>query len=118
MAPVWSEEESMEFLVQFEITVPQETADIEVERREAAEAAAAAALVEQGHLLRVWKVGGPDEHGSVLGLYRADSRVQLDGLLEALPLYDWMHVQITALKPHPNDPGVREVTLASDWSRR
>lgn len=104
----------MEFLVEFEITVPRGTAGTEVERRESAETAAAAALVEQGRLLRVWKIVARNGQGSVLGLYRADSRAELDGLLEALPLYEWMQVNITPLEPHSNDPNVREVILTSD----
>jgi muconolactone delta-isomerase len=39
-----------------------------------------------------------------LGLYRAASQAQLDGLLGALPLSDWMHVTVTPLAPLPNDP--------------
>lgn len=106
----------MEFLVEFEITVPRGTAKTEVESRESAEAAAAAALVEQGHLLRVWKLAARNGPGSVLGLYHADSRGQLDGLLEALPLYEWMHLKITPLEPHPNDPNIQEITAVSDRS--
>jgi muconolactone delta-isomerase len=98
------EEDTMEFLVKFQITVPEGTAKTEVKQRERAEAAAAAALVGRGHLLRVWNLAGPNGQGSVLGLYRADSRAQLDGLIEALPLHEWMQVQITGLEPHPNDP--------------
>jgi muconolactone D-isomerase len=95
------EEDIMEFLVEFEIDVPDETPESEVSARETAEAAAAAKLVDEGHLLRVWKRPGD---GKVLGLYRADSEAQLDGLLGALPLYEWMHVDVTPLEPHPNDP--------------
>ena len=108
----------MEFLVEFEITVPRGIAEREVERRESAEAASAAALVEQGHLLRVWKLAARNGQGSVLGLYHADSRAQLDGLLEALPLYEWMDIKITPLEPHPNDPNVREAAAVSGRSRR
>ena len=108
----------MEFLVEFEITVPRGTAEREVERRESAEAASAATLVEQGHLLRVWKLAARNGQGSVLGLYRADTRAQLDGLLEALPLYEWMDVKVTALEPHPNDPNAREATAVSDGSQQ
>jgi muconolactone delta-isomerase len=108
----------MEFLVEFEITVPEGTAETDVEARTRAEATAAQALVEEGHLLRVWKLAAPDARGSVLSLYRADSRAQLDGLLEALPLYEWMHIQITPLEPHPNDPGARAVSTVSDGSRQ
>ena len=96
----------MEFLVEFEITAPRGTPETEVAARENAEAMAAAALAEQGSLLRVWKFAAPNGEASVLGLYRADSRAELDGLLEALPLYEWMHIKITALEPHPNDPNV------------
>jgi muconolactone delta-isomerase len=116
MARRRTEEESMEFLVEFEIIIPPNTAETEVVRRESAEAAAAAALVEQGHLLRVWRVAASNGQDSVLGLYRADTRAQLDGLLEALPLYDWMHIEITPLESHPNDPNVRD-TVAGDESR-
>jgi hypothetical protein len=42
----------------------------------------------------------------VLGLYRAESETELDGLLSALPLYEWMTVTVTALERHPNDPAV------------
>jgi muconolactone delta-isomerase len=97
----------MEFIVEFKVNVPDGTAKSEVEDRERAEAAAAAQLVGEGHLLRVWK--RPLSHGenTIVGLYRADSFEQLDGLLRALPLYEWMDVAITPLEPHPNDPGTR-----------
>jgi hypothetical protein len=49
----------MEFLVEFEIDIPEGTAESEVEERENAEAPAAAS---------------------------------------------WMHVTVTALEPHPDDP--------------
>jgi muconolactone D-isomerase len=90
----------MEFLVEFEIDVPADTPEADVMQREREEAAAAARLAEDGHLLRVWN--GP---GAVVGLYRADSDAQLRCLLDALPLREWTDVTITALAPHPNDPG-------------
>ena len=96
----------MEFLVEFKVNVPDGTAKSEVEDRERAETAAAAQLVGEGHLLRVWK--RPLAHGesTIVGLYRADSDEQLDGLLRALPLADWMQVRIIPLAPHPNDPAL------------
>jgi muconolactone delta-isomerase len=90
----------MEFLVEFEVVVPEGTPESEVEQRDRAEAAAAAKLAEDGHLVRVWR-----RRGKAVGLYRADSETELDGLLAALPLADWMHVTVEALEPHPNDPG-------------
>ena len=100
----------MEFLVEFEITVPDGTTESEVEDREAAEAGAAAKLVEDGHLVRVWKLPAGSGETPVLGLYRADSETELDGLLRALPLYEWMRVSVTPLAPHPNDPARSRVS--------
>ena len=45
----------MEFLVEFDITVPDGTPVPEVADRQIAEASAAAKLAEDGHLLRAWK---------------------------------------------------------------
>ena len=97
----------MEFLVEFEVNVPDGVPASEVQARTRAEASAAASLVDQGHLIRVWKPPAAPGETKALGLYRADSEAQLDDLLGALPLYDWMHVTVTRLRPHPNDPAAR-----------
>jgi muconolactone delta-isomerase len=94
----------MEFLVEFQINVPDGTPDAEVKDRQRAEASAAAKLADQGHLLRVWKRPVAVGDATVVGLYRADSQAHLDGLLGALPLSEWMHITVTPLQPHPNDP--------------
>ena len=93
----------MEFLVEFELEVPAGTPHEEVERRTRAESAAAAELAEDGHLVRLWRRPRVGD-GSAVGLYRADSAAELDGLLAALPLADWLHVTVTPLQEHPNDP--------------
>ena len=54
-------------------------------------------LAREGHLVRVWKPPVTPGKSKALGLYRADSRAQLDGLLGALPLADWMRVTVTPL---------------------
>ena len=52
----------MEFLVQFELDIPDGVAESEIEDREEAEAAAAEMLAEQGHLVRLWRASvGPAE---------------------------------------------------------
>ena len=94
----------MEFLVEFEVEVPEGTPESEVEQRSGAEASAAARLVDEGHLLRVWRRNAVADDTTVIGLYAADSEAELDGLLGALPLADWMHVTVIPLAPHPNDP--------------
>jgi muconolactone D-isomerase len=96
----------VEFLVEFEVEVPNGTPASEVEQRTRAEASAAARLVDEGHLLRLWRRTAARDDTSTIGLYAADSEAQLDGLLRALPLADWMQVTIIPLAPHPNDPAL------------
>ena len=95
----------MEFLVEFEVNVPDGAPASEIESRNRAEASAAARLVDEGHLLRLWKPPAAPAGTNALGLYRADSETQLADLLRALPLHDWMNITVTPLEAHPNDPG-------------
>jgi muconolactone D-isomerase len=80
----------MEFLVEFEVNVPDGTPE---------------------HLVRLWKRPVRPGETEIVGLYRADSETELDGLLGALPLYDWMRVTVTPLEPHPNDPAAPKTTI-------
>ena len=101
----------MEFLVEFNMTVPDGTPESEIEERERAEATAAAELARAGHLIRLWKL--PDT-SKAAGLYRAKTEAQLRDLLGALPLNDWMRTTVTAVGPHPNDPEAATSRLLPD----
>ena len=94
----------MEFLVEFELEIPAGTPHEEVQRRQRAESAAAAKLAEDGHLVRLWRMWAGGDGATAIGLYRAYSEAELDGLLAALPLADWLRVTVTPLEAHPNDP--------------
>src|SRR4051812_8591648 len=94
----------MEFLVEFDINVPEGAPASEVADRQIAEASAAAKLAEDGHLLRTWKPPLAPAEWRALSLYRAESETELNSLLQALPLHDWMRITVTPLAPHPNDP--------------
>jgi muconolactone D-isomerase len=100
----------MEFLVEFDVNIPHGTPESEVKDRENAEASAAAKLVDEGNLVRLWKLPVAPGETKTVGLYRADTETQLDGLLSALPLYEWMKVTVTRLEPHPNDPAPGNAT--------
>jgi len=102
----------MEFLVKFEINIPEGTLQSEVQTREHAEAVAVAELADRGHVVRIWRLPGVDATTSALGLYRADTETELEGLLRALPMYGWMRVTITRLEPHPNDPAATQPTTS------
>src|ERR1700750_112745 len=106
----------MEFLVEFEVNVPGGAPASEIEARTSAEASAAASLVDNGHLVRLWKPPAAPGETKALGLYRADSEAQLAGLLRAVALYHWMQVTITSLEPHPNDPAPQTTSYAAAGS--
>jgi muconolactone D-isomerase len=94
----------MEFLVEFQLNVPEGTPESEVNERVTAEAAASAELGRQGHLVRLWRPPLAPGERKAIGLYRADNEGQLDELLGALPLSAWMQTTVMPLAPHPNDP--------------
>ena len=94
----------MEFLVEFEVEVPAGTPDAEVEQHQRAESAAAAKLAAGGHLVRLWRRPLVGDGTTSIGLYRADSEAELDDLLGALPLANWLRVTVTPLEAHANDP--------------
>ena len=94
----------MEFLVGFDVKIPEGTPESEVNERVGAEATAAANLAREGHLVRLWRPPVAPGETKAVGLYRAESEAELDGLLGALPLSGWMQVTVTALEQHPNDP--------------
>jgi muconolactone D-isomerase len=93
-----------EFLVEFEVEVPAGTPHGEVDRRQRAESDAAAKLAADGHLVRLWRRPLVGDGSTAVGLYRADSEAELDGLLGDLPLAGWLRVTVTPLEAHPNDP--------------
>jgi muconolactone delta-isomerase len=94
----------MEFLVEFELNVPEGVPGSDVRQRERAEAAAAAELARHGHLVRLWKLPVTPGDRKAVGLYRADSEAQLNSLLGALPLSEWSQITVTPLESHRNDP--------------
>jgi muconolactone D-isomerase len=97
----------MEFLVQFDLALP-DSAGSEVEALVRDEAAAADKLADEGYLVRLWWASVGTGRTTAIGLYRARNEAELDGILRALPLYEWMLTSITPLVQHPNDPAGSE----------
>jgi muconolactone delta-isomerase len=100
-----------EFLVEFELQVPAGTPQSDVGERVKAEAAATKELADQGQLVRLWRRPGVGDGTTAVGLFRADDEAQLDALLSDLPLAEWLHVTVTPLESHANDPHVPEPRL-------
>jgi len=97
-----------EFLVEITTTVPDGTSQEEADRRRAAEAVRARELAATGNLARLWRPVG--ELRSI-GIWRAVDEEELHAkVLGTLPLRPWMTFTVTALQPHPNDPGGTDAT--------
>jgi muconolactone D-isomerase len=94
-----------EFLVELSTVVPEGTAPAEADRLFAAERVRAGELAAAGTLRRLWRPAGKP----TLGLFHAADETELrEKVLDTLPLRPWMTLQVTALEPHPNDPGAAE----------
>ena len=92
-----------EFIVQITTTIPDGTPPEEVDARRTAESVRAKELAAAGHLVRLWRPVG--ELRSI-GLWRAEDEEELRvNVLGTLPLAPWMAFDVTAVAPHPNDPG-------------
>jgi muconolactone delta-isomerase len=63
-------------------------------------------LPPRANVLSIWTVPVEPDETRVLGLYRTDSRTELDRLLAALPLSDWMQIAVAALVPYPKRSGL------------
>jgi muconolactone D-isomerase len=94
----------MEYLVDFTIDIPDGTSSTDVDSRSRAEAERVDALGRDGHALRVWRPLPDNGRWRAIGLYRAEDEVELNAILETLPLHSWMTISVQALAPHPNDP--------------
>jgi muconolactone D-isomerase len=58
----------------------------------------AAELQRQGKWLHLWRVAGKWANVSI---FKVDSPAELHQILESLPLYPYMNVDVTALCRHP-----------------
>ncbi len=101
---------TVEFIVRIELTVPSGVNPDELARLRAQEASRAQALAAAGNIVRLWR---SDSAWGNWGLWRSDSRAALVGLLESLPLFPYMAIEIHDLTEHPSDPLRRNSSMES-----
>lgn len=100
----------MEFLVDMVTTVPEGTAEAEIDAIRTREAARARELTAQGHLLRLWRPPLHPGEWRTWGLFQAADATELESVLSSMPLRVWRHDVVTPLTVHPSDPGNGGVT--------
>ena len=92
----------MEFLVRIEIRLPEGMPEerraelLEAERRRGRE------LIEEGLLVRIWRLPGRFANVS---LYRTADATELHAALSSLPLWPYARVRVEALAVHPLEAG-------------
>jgi muconolactone delta-isomerase len=101
----------MEFLVTMSTQVPDGVSDFEVSAMRGREAAHTADLVLEGRVRRLWRPPIRPGEWRTLGLFVADDSEHLEQILASMPLRIWRTDKITALGPHPNDPGPARTTV-------
>src|ERR1700726_3384183 len=95
---------TMEFLVDMVTTVPDGTADAEVDEIRMREAARSRELAAQGHLLRLWRPALEAGERGTWGLFRAADATELESVLSSMPLRVWRHDTVTPLTALASDP--------------
>ena len=96
----------MEYLVTMTTSVPDGTPEEAVDDMRTREAARSKELAAQGHLLRLWRPPLQPGEWRSLGLFAAEDRDQLEGVLASMPLRVWRTDEVLPLSPHPNDPAL------------
>jgi muconolactone delta-isomerase len=105
----------MEYLVTMTTHVPEGTPDQAVADIRGREAARSRELAAQGHLLRLWRPPLRPGEWRTLGLFAAAGDGQLEEVLASMPLRVWRTDEVTALSPHPNDPGLAAEAPGSEF---
>ena len=97
--------DGQEFLIAMTIAAPEGTSSEVVDDTMKREAQRARELAGHGHLKRLWALRAETTARRTLGLWNAGNTAEMNTILESLPLYAWMTLEITPLAAHPNDPG-------------
>jgi len=105
----------MEYLVTMTTHVPEGTPDQAIEDIRGREAARSRELAAQRHLLRLWRPPLRSGEWRTLGLFAAADDGQLEQVLASMPLRVWRTDEVTALSPHPNDPGLAAGAPGSEF---
>ena len=105
----------MEYLVTMTTHVPEGTPDQAVADIRSREAARSRELAVQGRLLRLWRPPLQPGEWRTLGLFAAADDGRLEEVLASMPLRVWRTDEVTALSPHPNDPGLAAGAPGSEF---
>jgi muconolactone delta-isomerase len=93
--------DSTEFLTTFVLGIPPTVSTADVEMTTAREAERTHELADEGLLIRLWALPGL---GRNLGHWQAIDGPEMQGILDSLPMADWLTTDTVPLTRHPSDP--------------
>ena len=88
----------MLFHVAISVSIPHELERATVENLGRLEHERAAELQRQGKWKHLWRIAGSFAN---ISIFNVDTPGELHSILESLPLYPFMRVEVTALCKHP-----------------
>ena len=88
----------MEFLVSINIDVPYDFPTSDFEQLLKQERSRGQELKKQGSIVRIWRVPGSRNN---VGIWSALDATQLHALLNSLPLFRFMKIDVVSLAVHP-----------------
>jgi len=88
----------MLFMLRIDVTIPPETPQADKDRLRERENARALELIEEGTMVRIWRIVGRVANFS---LWQADSLEQLHEKVGSLPMFPYMKIDVTPLINHP-----------------
>jgi muconolactone delta-isomerase len=85
----------MQFLASISLDLTRRS---EVQRALPAETARVHELMQSGHMNALYIPEGSGAPGSLWGVFSGDSRESVERILESLPLYPYMRIELTQLR--------------------
>ncbi|AUZ05388.1 MULTISPECIES: muconolactone Delta-isomerase [Vitreoscilla] len=89
----------MLFHVRMDVNIPKDMPKEEADQIKMTEKAYSQALQQQGKWRHLWRITG---QYSNISIFDVDSNEELHNLLQALPLYPYMNIEVMALNRHPS----------------
>lgn len=89
----------MLFHVRMDVNVPRDLPEAQVNEIKAVEKAYSQELQRQGKWRHIWRITG---QYSNISIFDVENNEELHNLLQGLPLYPFMKIEVMALNRHPS----------------
>ena len=89
----------MLFQVKMDVNIPLDMPSDKANEIKAVEKAYSQDLQRQGKWRHIWRITG---QYSNISIFDVESNEELHNILQGLPLYSYMDIQVTALNRHPS----------------